>query len=74
MNVKFNNTMLERRVKEAKRSKETLDGELRRGLLLLRYLGQCKCGLMLTEQDRSKKRNVYNCPHCGASGPLVGVA
>ena len=64
----------DRQARQAKRAKEEFAGELKRGLLLLPSLGHCKCGLMLTERDRSSKKNTYNCPHCGASGPLVGVA
>ena len=67
-------TQVQRADREAKRVKEEFASELRRGLLLLRYLGHCKCGLVLTERDLTKKKNTYSCPHCGASGPLAGVA
>jgi hypothetical protein len=45
-----------------------LANALRRGLRLLHYQGKCKCGLMLTERDRSQNKQTYRCPHCGASG------
>ena len=64
---------LHRDAQKAKQAKDEFASELKRGLLLLRYLGQCKCGLMLTERDRNQKKTTYSCPHCGASGPLVGA-
>jgi len=67
-------TQLQRQVLEAARAKDELAGELKRGLLLLRYLGHCKCGLMLTGRDKVENKDTYNCPHCGARGPLVEVA
>lgn len=66
-------TQIQRRAQEIEKGKEELAGALKRGLLLLRYLGHCKCGLMLTERDRNAKKATFRCPHCGASGPLVAV-
>ena len=67
-------SQLRRAVEAAKREKEEFAGELKRGLLLLHYVGQCKCGLMLTERDRNQRtKKTYSCPHCGVSGPLVAV-
>ena len=68
-------TQIQRQAQELERGKAELAAELKRGLLLLRYLGRCKCGLMLTGRDRhQKKKQTYSCPHCGASGPLAEVA
>jgi predicted SprT family Zn-dependent metalloprotease len=65
---------LDRIARETQRMKDEFAGEIKRGLLLLRYLGRCKCGLMLTERDRKQGKKTYRCPHCGASGPLLDVA
>jgi len=67
-------TQVQRQAQEVERGKAELAAELKRGLLLLRYLGHCKCGLMLTGRDRNQKKNTFKCPHCGTSGPLAEVA
>jgi len=63
-----------RDVVRLQRARDEFASELKRGLLLLRYVGHCKCGLMLTERDREPKTGRYRCPHCGATGALAGVA
>ncbi len=65
--------LLERLARLVERSKAELANEFKRGLLVLRYAGQCKCGMMLTQRDLRQKKGKYTCPRCGASGPLTVV-
>ncbi len=62
-------TMLRRRKAEFKMGQESLARELSQTLVLLPHKGNCKCGMMLTEQDRNPKAETYHCPRCGKSGP-----
>ena len=64
--------MQQRREKAAKAGAADLAHALEKSLVILRYSGKCKCGLMLTERDRDpKKKTAYLCPHCGRSGALI---
>ncbi len=67
------NIQWQQQAREIERSKAIFANELKRGLRILRYAGQCKCGLMLTRRDRNRK-GTYTCPHCGASGRVTRVA
>lgn len=62
---------LQRREGEIREGKEALASALAKSLVLMRYMGKCACGLMLTEQDKNPKADTYRCPHCGKSGPLA---
>ena len=64
---------LRRRDAEVKAGQESLAHALTKTLVLLPHKGNCKCGMMLTEQDRSTKTETYLCPRCGKSGHLVPV-
>jgi hypothetical protein len=64
---------LRRREAEVKAGQESLAHALTKTLVLLPHKGNCKCGMMLTEQDRSTKTETYLCPRCGKSGHLVPV-
>ncbi len=57
-----------------KAEKESFTRQLAAGLLLLRYKGKCKCGLMLTERDQNRDKATYTCPHCGRAGQLAPLA
>ena len=65
---------LRRREAEIKAGQESLAHALTKTLVLLPHKGNCRCGMMLTEQDRNPKTETYLCPRCGKSGPLVPVA
>ena len=65
---------LHRREAEIKTGQEALASALAKSLVLLRYKGNCRCGLMLTERDKNPNAETYRCPHCGKSGPLAPVA
>jgi len=62
-----------RREAEIKAGRESLAHALTKTLVLLPHKGNCKCGMMLTEQDRIPKAKTYCCPRCGKSGPLASV-
>jgi len=73
--MKSQEALLRRREAEIKTGQEDLARALAKSLVLLRFKGHCKCGLMLTEQDKNPNTEHYRCPHCGKSGPLAtGVA
>jgi hypothetical protein len=65
-------TLIRRREAEIKTGQEDLARALTRSLVLLHFKGNCKCGLMLTEQDKDPRKESYCCPHCGKSTPLTG--
>ena len=62
---------LHRREAEIKTGQEALASALAKTLVLLRYKGKCKCGMMLTDQDKNPNAETYRCPHCNKSGPLA---
>ena len=62
---------LRRREAEIKAGQESLAHALTKTLVLLPHKGNCKCGMMLTEQDRIPNAETYLCPRCGKSGPLA---
>ena len=64
---------LRRREAEIKAGQESLAHALTKTLVLLPHKGNCKCGMMLTGQDRNPKTETYRCPRCGKSGPLAPV-
>jgi hypothetical protein len=66
-------TMLRRREAEFKTGQEALARELSQTLVLLPHKGNCKCGMMLTEQDKKPNAETYCCPRCGKSGSPVVV-
>jgi len=72
--MKSQETMFRRREAEFKTGQEALARELSQTLVLLPYKGNCKCGMMLTEQDRNPKAETYRCPRCGKSGTPALVA
>ena len=63
--MKSQEAILRRREAEIKTGQEDLARALTRTLVILRYKGNCKCGLMLTEQDKTSKAETYKCPQCG---------
>ena len=69
--MKSQEALLRRREAEIKTGQEDLARALAKSLVLLRFKGHCKCGLMLTEQDKKSKTETYLCPHCGKSGPIL---
>lgn len=71
--MKSQEAILRRREAEIKTGQEALAHALTKSLVLLRYKGNCKCGMMLTNQDKKPKGESYLCPHCGKSGPLASV-
>ena len=72
--MKSQEAILRRREAEIKTGQEALAHALTKSLVLLRFKGNCKCGMMLTNQDKNPKGNSYLCPHCGKSGtPLLAV-
>ena len=60
-----------RRKAEIKIGQDALASALAKSLVLLRFKGNCKCGLMLTEQDKNPKTKTYLCPQCGKSSALA---
>ncbi len=72
-NMKNQEAILRRREAEIKTGQEALAHALTKSLVLLKFKGNCKCGMMLTNQDETQKANTYRCPHCGKSGPLVAA-
>ena len=71
--MKSQEAILRRREAEIKTGQEDLARALTRTLVISRYKGNCKCGLMLSEQDKNANSESYRCPHCGKSGPLAPV-
>ena len=71
--MKNQEAILRRREDEIKTGQEALARELSQSLVILRYKGNCKCGLMLAEQDKNPNAETYRCPHCGKSGPLASI-
>jgi len=69
--MKSQDAILRRREAEIKTGKEALAHALTKSLVLLRYKGDCKCGMMLTDRDKKPNAETYLCPHCGKSGPLA---
>ena len=69
--MKNQEAILRRREAEIKTGQEALAHALTKSLVLLKFKGNCKCGMMLTNQDETPKANTYRCPHCGKSGPLA---
>jgi len=69
--MKSQEAILRRREAEIKSGQEALAHALTKSLVLLRYKGNCKCGMMLTEQDKKSKAETYLCPHCGKTGPIL---
>ncbi|MEI6168793.1 MAG: hypothetical protein WCS52_16550 [bacterium] len=73
--MKSQEAILRRREAEIKTGQEALAHALTKSLVLLRFKGNCKCGMMLTEQDKKPNAETYLCPHCGKSGaPVVAAA
>lgn len=67
--------MQQRREDAIKAGAAELAHALEKSLVIRRFEGTCKCGLMLTDRDRDpKKKTVYNCPHCGRAGAPVVVS
>ncbi len=62
-----------RRKAEIRIGKEAFASALEKTLVILRYVGNCKCGLMLTSRDRSRKTNTYVCPQCGKSNSQAAI-
>ena len=61
---------LQRHKAEVKKGREALASALAKSLVMLSFKGKCRCGLMLTAQDRNPNAKTYHCPRCGRSGPL----
>ena len=61
---------LRRQEAEVKKGQEALASALTKSLVLLSFRGKCRCGMMLTEQDKNPDAETYRCPRCGKSGPL----
>ena len=72
--MKSQEYLLRRREQAEKLGAEELARALERTLVLLRYKGKCRCGLMLTERDQNSSAETYSCPHCGRSGLLMSPA
>ena len=68
---KFQEARLHRQEEEIKKGKEALADALAKTLVIRRYMGKCKCGMMLMEQDKNSKAETYHCPRCKNSSPLV---
>jgi len=66
-------TILRRREAEFKTGQKDLARELSQTLVLLPYKGNCKCGMMLTEQDKKPNAETYSCPRCGKSGSPIFI-
>lgn len=71
--MKNQEAILRRREAEMKTGQEALARELSQSLVIRRFKGNCKCGLMLAEQDKLPNAETYRCPHCGKSGPLAAL-
>jgi len=71
--MKNQEAILHRRAAEIKTGQEDLARALAKTLVLLRFKGNCKCGMMLAEQDKNRSADSYLCPRCGKSGPLAKV-
>ena len=72
--MKSQDAILLRREAAIKTGQEDLARALAKTLVLLPYKGNCKCGMMLTEQDKNAQAGSYSCPRCGKSGPLAPPA
>ena len=73
--MKSQEAILRRREAEIKTGQEALAHALTKSLVLLQFKGNCKCGMMLTNQDKKPNAETYLCPHCGKSGtPVVAAA
>lgn len=72
--MKNQEIILLRREAAIKMGQADLARELSQSLVLLPHKGNCKCGMMLTAQDRNPKAETYCCPRCGKSGiPALAV-
>ncbi|MEI6786899.1 MAG: hypothetical protein WCL49_00310 [bacterium] len=71
--MKSQEAILCRREAEIKTGKEDLARALAKTLVIRRFRGNCKCGLMLSEQDKNPNSETYRCPHCGKSNPLAVI-
>jgi len=69
--MKSQESILRRREADIKTGQEDLARALAKTLVLLRFKGNCKCGMMLAEQDKSPSTESYKCPRCGKTGALV---
>ena len=72
--MKNSEIILRRREAEVKAGQESLAHALTKTLVLLPHRGNCKCGMMLTGQDRNPKTKTYRCPRCGKSDTLTSLA
>jgi len=67
--------MSERLDKVVKENAEQFALALTKTLSLATFFGKCKCGLALTERDKSSEKRHHSCPRCGWTGePRVAVA
>lgn len=64
--------LLRRRQETARVGAEEIARALTKTLVLLPYKGDCTCGMMLTERDRTGTKQSYLCPRCGRSGLPAG--
>jgi hypothetical protein len=62
---------LQREKVAIQQGKEALASALAKTLVIRRYMGNCKCGMMLMEQDKNPNAATYHCPRCRKSSPLV---
>lgn len=69
--MKNQDAILRRREAEIKNGQEALASALAKSLVIRRFVGNCKCGMMLMDQDKTTKANTYHCPHCGKSISLA---
>lgn len=63
--------ILRRREAEIRTGQEALASALAKSLVIRRFVGNCKCGLMLSELDKTAKAKTYCCPHCGKTTSLA---
>lgn len=69
--LKSQEARLQRQKVASKHGKEALASALAKTLIIRRYMGNCKCGMMLMEQDKNPNAATYHCPRCKKSNPLV---
>ena len=68
--MKNQEAILRRRAAEIKTGQEDLARALTRTLVIRRFKGNCKCGMMLSDQDKVSNTESYRCPHCGTKQTL----
>jgi hypothetical protein len=66
--MKSQEALLRRRKEVERLGAEEIARALTRTLVLLPFKGNCTCGMMLTERDRTPNKATFSCPSCARLG------